>query len=96
MTRATLLALAERVEAAVAEDSECVIREASWAVNVMFANRQDLHTRVNVLLNVGAYESAAMALVPSGCRFTVERFDAEASNATVRGQRAAADTPRSP
>lgn len=66
MTRATLLALAERVEAATGADSECVIREASWAVNVMLANRQDLHNRVNVLLSVEAYESAAMSLVPSG------------------------------
>jgi len=63
--RATLLALASRVEAATGADSECVIREASWAVNVMLANRQDLHNRVNVLLSVEAYESAAMSLVPS-------------------------------
>lgn len=62
MTRDELLALAERVEAYGPDLQECGVREASWSIN----GAGGRHERVSELLEVGAYESAAMTLVPEG------------------------------
>ena len=80
MNRTTLLALAERVEAATATEQREMLEAAFVAVHGPKPERVhggspewiawlDMHNPFFALLQAGGFLDAAMLLVPSGCTF---------------------------
>jgi len=64
---ATLLALAERCEQAAGVDQKAVMLAVVDALGLP----SDQHYRAVRMIEIGAYESAAVTLVPEGCGWMV-------------------------
>lgn len=81
MTKADLLALAARCEAATADRQASLIEEAWWAVNRNYADDR----RLRELLDAEAYLDAARTLVPAGMVWALWRCDANCPDSAAIG-----------